>query len=114
METGNPTEEQEEAVRIAEEALSIMRERNETYTYNSLHERNLYITIMMLLYPKGVPGEYKAMMRYKFISYIIDKLCRYVININRNGHEDSLIDIGNYSFMLAAFDRIQRQKEGPK
>jgi hypothetical protein len=97
------------AVKIAEEALQIMKERNELYT--SYHKENLYIVIMMHLFPEGVPHEYKAMMRYKFISYIVDKLCRYVINMNRGGHEDSCIDISNYSFMLAAFDRVQKEKD---
>jgi hypothetical protein len=86
-----------------------MKERNDLYT--SYHKQNLYIQVMMILYPNGVHGEYKSLMRYKFVSYIVDKLCRYVINIPRDGHEDSLIDISNYSLMLAAFDRIHKEKE---
>jgi hypothetical protein len=96
------------AVQIAEEALKIMRERNELYT--SYHKENLYIVIMMHLFPQGVRSELKFMMRYKFVSYIVDKLIRYVINMDRDGHEDSLIDISNYSLMLAAFDRIHKDE----
>ena len=103
----NTITESEMAVKIAEEALQIMKERNELYT--SYHKENLYITIMMHLFPQGIPGQYKAMMRYKFVSYIVDKLCRYVINMFRDGHEDSLIDISNYSLMLAAFDRAHKE-----
>lgn len=68
---------------------------------------------MLILYPDGIPGEYTAIMRYKFVSYIVDKLVRYIIAAP---HEDSLIDIGNYAFMAAAFDRkiskIEKIKDG--
>jgi hypothetical protein len=101
--------EQEMAVKIAEEALKIMKERNNQY--KSPNEKNLYATIMMLFFPSGIPSDLKGIMRYKYISYIVDKLVRYVINIIRGGHEDSLIDISNYSLMLAAFDRLERMKE---
>ena len=88
------------AAEISEKARLIM-EKNSA-TYKSYHKENIYIQIMLLLYPDGIPGEYVAMMRYKFVSYIVDKLVRYVIAAP---HEDSLIDIGNYAFMAAAFDR---------
>jgi hypothetical protein len=94
------------ALEVYEEAGRIMKERSQTY--KSYHKENLYIQIMMTLFPNGIPGEYKSMMRYKYISYIVDKLVRYVIAAP---HEDSLIDIGNYAFMLAAFDRKQEEKE---
>ena len=99
------------AVQIAEESLKLMKDRNELYT--SYHKENLYIVIMMHLFPKGIRPELKFMMRYKFVSYIIDKLVRYVINMDRDGHEDSLIDISNYSMMLAAFDRLHKEDENP-
>jgi hypothetical protein len=76
--------------------------RRNSETYRSYHKENLYAQIMLLLYPKGISGEYTSVMRYKFVSYIVDKLVRYVIAAP---HEDSLIDIGNYAFMAAAFDR---------
>jgi hypothetical protein len=95
------------ALEVSEKALQIMRERNETYKTDQ--KDNIYIQIMLLLYPKGVPGEYVAMMRYKFVSYIVDKLVRCIIAAP---HENSLIDIGNYSFMLASFDRRIGKVEG--
>jgi hypothetical protein len=82
-------------------------------TYKSYHKENVYAQIMLALYPDGIPGEYTAVMRYKFVSYIVDKLVRYIIAAP---HEDSLIDIGNYAFMAAAFDRriakIEKVREG--
>lgn len=92
---------------VAEKALEIMRERRALYQKTPAN-KDMYIRIIMIIFPNGIPGEYKAMMRYKYISYIIEKLCRY---IQACPHEDSLIDIGNYSFMLAAFDREQAEKE---
>jgi hypothetical protein len=85
-----------------------MKERNEQFSYHQTD--NLYAQIMFILFPSGIPPGHVWIMRYKFISYIVDKLCRYVINIARGGHEDSLIDISNYSLMLAAFDRIQKER----
>ena len=88
------------ALEISQKAMEVMRTNSETY--KSYHKENIYAQIMLLLFPKGIPGEYTAVMRYKFVSYIVDKLVRYIIAAP---HEDSLIDIGNYAFMAAAFDR---------
>ena len=93
---------------MAETALAIMKERNENFSYHRTD--NMYAQIMFILFPTGIPAGHSWIMRYKFISYIVDKLCRYVINIHRGGHEDSLIDISNYSLMLAAYDRVHKER----
>jgi hypothetical protein len=91
--------------------MEIMKQNSQTY--RSYHKENVYAQIMLILFPEGIPGEYTAIMRYKFVSYIVDKLVRYIIAAP---HEDSLIDIGNYAFMAAAFDRkiskIEKVREG--
>lgn len=99
------------ALEISQLAMETMKKNS--VTYKSYHKENVYAQIMLALYPDGIPGEYTAIMRYKFVSYIVDKLVRYIIAAP---HEDSLIDIGNYAFMAAAFDRriakIEKVRDG--
>lgn len=91
------------AVNVAMDAVRILVERGEHYDHDGIIEKNAHAYIMKMLFPSGPEPGIAGVVRYKQISHIVDKLCRYRLNVK----EDNLLDIANYSFLLAAFDREQ-------
>jgi hypothetical protein len=98
--------EKEIAFDILNHAEAIMMERNKTYD----HPDDLHSEIMCMLYPEGLVSNIAKMKRFKYIMLIVEKLIRYKFNIDKGGHEDSLIDIANYAFKLAAYDRKMKEE----
>jgi hypothetical protein len=86
--------ETELAIDIAQELIMIMHERAAMYGSNE-HKT---AQIMLILYPDYSPKTVYEVAQYKFIMYIIDKICRYV----KGGHKDSAMDIAGYALRLAA------------
>jgi hypothetical protein len=84
---------------IANQAIAVLQKRGELYDNDNI-QNDAHTVIMQILYPNGLPNIYNEVARYKFISQIVDKLCRYRLN----GFQDNLIDLANYAFLLAAFD----------
>jgi hypothetical protein len=90
------------AIEKAEKARNIMIERNKLYACS---DENMHTKIMEILFPSGTYlSNFENIARYKYISYIVDKLCRYRINLE----EDNLLDLMNYAALLAAFDEQQK------
>jgi hypothetical protein len=97
--------ETERAIELAYELIEIMKERGEAYGSNE-HKT---AQIMLILYPEGINNcTFEDLVRQKFITYIIDKLSRYV----KGGHEDSLLDMAGYALRLAAFNQWQGEQDG--
>lgn len=63
--------------------------------------------IIMALFPDGVPAQEDEAdaIRFGILTMIVSKLCRYVVNYENGGHEDSLNDLSIYAQMLAEVDR---------
>jgi hypothetical protein len=90
----------DKAVSLSKRAMEILLSRGEAYD-NDILESYASTKIMLILYPKGVPAGFINLIRYRYISWIVEKLCRY----RRNGDEDNLLDIANYAFLLGAADK---------
>jgi hypothetical protein len=88
------------AIDMANKAIDILIERGKSYDNNVL-EKHASVEIMLILYPDGSPIFHDDMVRYKYIFHIVEIICRY----RRNGKEDNLLDLANYAFLLAAFDK---------
>jgi hypothetical protein len=94
---------------IADKAKKLMMVRSDQYAHEG--EDHIHAKIMLLLFPNGIPGTFTAFARYKELSFIVEKLCRYTAHFNENDDEDSVIDIINFATMLAAFDARERAKK---
>lgn len=101
-------------IEIAEQAIELMQERTAKYSHSG--EDHIHARIMLLLFPKGIPGTFEALARYKELSFIVEKLCRYTAHFNDEaGHEDSIMDLICFAIMLAALDaEIRMRKEEEK
>jgi hypothetical protein len=87
------------ALNMAEQAMHILKERGKNYD-NGKIEDHAHTHIMRTLFIGGSGDSFENIVRYKLISHIVDKLCRYQLN----GKKDNLLDLANYAFILAAFD----------
>jgi hypothetical protein len=86
------------AIKIAEEAMEVMKKKSKIYEND--YKDMINIRIMMILYPNGVPNKYHELVRYRYVLYMVDKIFRYMVNKRK----DNLLDLANYAFMLAAQD----------
>lgn len=93
----------EAILKMAKEATDILKERGEKYD-NGKIEDNAHAYIMRTLFPGGMADDIDCIVRYKHVSHIVDKLCRYRLNIDK----EHLLDIANYAFILAAYDEEQK------
>jgi hypothetical protein len=92
--------ETEVAIELANELIKTMQDRGAAYGSNE-HKT---AQIMLILLPDWQPKTMDDVARYKFILYIVDKLCRYI----KGHHKDSILDLAGYALRLGAFDQ---QKE---
>lgn len=70
--------------------------------------------IMAALFPDGVTlRTADDFARFLLVEMVVSKLNRYCRNYADGGHEDSALDMGNYSFMLAVedLDRAEAKKK---
>ncbi len=86
--------------KLLDEAKLVNAERHETYG-DSL---GMIGGVAAKLFPNGIelvtPEDFK---RYYLIDMIISKLARYLTDF-RQPHHDSMLDIGNFAFMLCQLD----------
>lgn len=97
---------------IAEKCMELMRERSGQYAHE--REDHIHAKIMLLLFPEGIKGTFEHFARYKELTFIVEKLCRYTAHFNDEdyGHEDSVLDLICFAIMLAAVDaRIKESKK---
>jgi hypothetical protein len=102
----------ERKVLIAEKVIQLMEERTGQYAHSG--EDHIHARIMLLLFPNGIPGTFEALARYKELSFIIEKICRYTAHFTDEayGHEDSVMDLICFAIMLAALDqKIKEEKK---
>ena len=99
----------ERKIEIAEKVIQLMQERTAQYAHEG--EDHIHAKIMLLLFPNGIPGTFNAFARYKELSFIVEKICRYTAHFNEQGHEDSVIDMICFAIMLAAFDERERENK---
>lgn len=104
----------ERKLQIAETAITLMQERTGQYAHD--REDHIHAKIMFLLFPKGIPGTFEHLARYKELTFIVEKLCRYTAHFSEEeGHEDSIMDLICFAIMLAALDmKIREEKEKKK
>jgi hypothetical protein len=102
---------QERKEKIAERAIELMQERSGQYSHTG--EDHIHAKIMLLLFPDGIKGTFSHFARYKELSFIVEKICRYTANFNEEdyGHEDSVMDLICFGVMLAALDQQLREKK---
>jgi hypothetical protein len=99
----------ERKVQIAERAIELMQERSEAYAHDG--EDHIHAKIMLLLFPNGIKGTFNHMARYKELSFIVEKICRYTAHFNEEeGHEDSVMDLICFAIMLAALDEMIKEE----
>jgi hypothetical protein len=92
--------ETELAIELAETLIEIMKDRGVQYGSNESKTAQ----IMLILYPDWQPKAIDDIARYKFVLFIIDKICRYIKSCDK----DSVMDIAGYALRLAAFDQLRR------
>lgn len=86
---------------LMEVAARTYKERNKVY--GDSYKR--HGSIMKALYPEGVTLETEQdFNRFGVMNMIVSKLCRYSNNFETGGHQDSIHDLGVYSFMLEELD----------
>jgi hypothetical protein len=59
--------------------------------------------VLLSLFPDGIkigPSDYPSATRLGIIVQIVTKLARYCASLEEGGHEDSALDMMNYSAML--------------
>jgi hypothetical protein len=96
--------ETEQAIKLTKELIETLRIRGDAYGSNEHRTAQ----IMLILYPKGLTyPTLHDMIKYKFVIYIVDKLCRYI----KGGHKDSLMDLAGYALRLAAFEQEEKDEQ---
>jgi len=86
--------------KIMEKAIATHESRNATYN-NSFEEHG---RIMVALFPDGITlSSVDDFNRFGVLNMIVSKLYRYCSNFEL-GHQDSIHDLGVYSFMLEYLD----------
>lgn len=93
---------------VAERCIELMKERSERYRHDG--EDHIHAKIMLLLFPNGIPGNFNTYARYKELSFIVEKLCRYTAHFEENDDPDSIMDLICFAIMLAALDIREREK----
>jgi uncharacterized protein YaiI (UPF0178 family) len=93
------------AIDMANAAIAILKERGDTYDANTIQSA-AQARIMQVLYPHGLKSELEEIIKYNYISYIVDKLCRFRLNEKK----DNLLDLANYAFLLAASNEAMEDK----
>jgi hypothetical protein len=96
--------ETELAIELAYELIETMKDRGTAYGSNEHRTAQ----IMLILFPDWHPKTFDDVVRYKFILYIVDKLCRYV----KGRHKDSILDLAGYALRLGAFDQQKGEENG--
>ncbi len=86
-----------------QDAANIYKERNKIYgdNYKVVGE------VMKQLFPNGV--ELKTAQdfnRWHLLELLVVKLTRYCNNWKEGGHEDSIVDLGVYAFMVQEVDQL--------
>lgn len=96
------------------DAPDLMRKAIETFAARSSYgpaDFKKQGTIMHTLFPDGMQTlTVEQCSRFVVLSIIVTKLCRYAEHAHDNGHDDSIHDIGVYSFILQAMDIASRDE----
>lgn len=67
--------------------------------------------VMTMLFPKGIfLHDAEDFARFYLMEKIVEKLCRYVRSYPSGGHEDSIHDLGVYSFKMEENDARNRHR----
>lgn len=97
------------ATDLMHEGMEIIRQRETTYGNSGYHQ---HAAIINALFPNGLKLEGEEQFgRWALLGMIIAKVVRYSNNITADGHDDSMLDIGNYAFLLLAYDKNIRQEK---
>lgn len=82
-------------------AAETYKERNKQYG----NSYKMHGKIISALFPDGIKLEtVEDHNRYAIINTVVSKMNRYCNNFNKGGHQDSIHDLGVYSFMLEELD----------
>lgn len=86
-----------------EAAIKTFKERQLLYGKEGFKTQGV---VLNALFPDGITikGE-EDFNRFSLFLMLIVKICRYSKNIHKGGHDDSVHDLGVYSFMLQSFDK---------
>ena len=83
-------------------------ERSKVYGHAGFQEQG---KVLEALFPSGIHIEgSEDFSRWVIFNHILTKICRYAKNMHTGGHNDSIHDLGVYSFILEAFDANLRSK----
>lgn len=95
-----PSKKKSSPVEKLEKAIETFKDRNETYGDNYL----VHGKVMQALFPNGVDlRTVKEYNRFGIVNMMVAKLTRYCNNWP-GAHEDSVHDLGVYSFILESVD----------
>lgn len=85
-------------------ALETAEARSKVYGVAGKEGHRLTGSAMAKLFPDGITLKTEQdFIRFLLFSMIMTKVGRYAINI-KNGHQDSVHDLGVYAFLLEDFD----------
>lgn len=93
---------------ILQEAIKVYKLRNDEYGSSYKH----FGKILSGYFPNGVKlNTEEDFARFGILTILLSKTDRYCKNFHRGGHEDSLLDIINYSSMLLELDQLFKRKD---
>lgn len=89
-------------VPIMEAAIKTYIERSAVYGPGGFEEHG---KILLALFPKGLTLQTEEdFSRWVVFNMLLTKMCRYGKHILLGGHQDSIHDLGVYSFIMEDFD----------
>ena len=84
-------------------AIKTFNKREKVYGVRGYEQQG---RVIKSLFPTGIKLETEEdHNRFFLLSMIVVKLCRYANNWDKKGHQDSVHDMGVYSFILESFDK---------
>ena len=94
----------------------ILKEGALTFEEKNAEYGNTYMNhgyVMAALFPNGVKlNSIEDHIRFGIFNMQVSKICRYAMNFNIGGHEDSVHDLMVYSAMLKSVDLEMKRHQG--
>jgi hypothetical protein len=96
--------------RIIEEMAATFAARGADYSPGDVPGHEVHAQLLQLLWPQGIDfPDIETANRFVLFNFILGKVVRYGLLLNKGGHQDSIHDIAVYSAILDSYHERPKQ-----